>query len=586
MSIRSFVRELRRRRVLKVLGIYAVVSWIVIQVAATVFPYLMIPDWGVRLVIGLSFLGLPIAAVLAWAFEVTPEGVQRTESEPTADRSAMRVGLITMAVVVIVGGFFGYRRWTGAAEAAAGQASIAVLPFVNMSGDRENDYFSDGMTEELLNELAQVPGLRVAARTSSFAFKGKNLAVEEIGERLGVSTVLEGSVRKSGGRIRITAQLIDAKTGYHLWSEEYDRELQDVFAVQGEISRTITSALESRVTAKMEGAGAASRPNSRQPTENLAAYEKYLRGKHMVENATTDTEIASAVTLLREATTMDPRFALAFASLSDAYQSVPPTAESRRQARAAAQRALELDPQLAEGYAALAGVEEQDWNWAEAETLYQKSIELNPTLAAACGCYGLELLILGRTEEGIRELERARMLDPMDAGHSAVLAAAYTGTGRTAEADAEARKALAVDPKNALARRVLSWNDVAAGRFDEALERLTGSDRPDTLDLKRLTPWIRAEIGYVYAVSGRRADAQRVLEEMKAQYRETKVGAPLIASVYVGLGDEVAAMQWFERAFQAHEAVLPITTLLPQTQPLRDNPEYQAMLRRMGVRGS
>jgi TolB-like protein/tetratricopeptide (TPR) repeat protein len=498
----------------------------------------------------------------------------------------MRVGLITMAVVVIVGGFFGYRRWTGAAEAAAGQASIAVLPFVNMSGDRENDYFSDGMTEELLNELAQVPGLRVAARTSSFAFKGKNLAVEEIGERLGVSTVLEGSVRKSGGRIRITAQLIDAKTGYHLWSEEYDRELQDVFAVQGEISRTITSALESRVTAKMEGAGAASRPNSRQPTENLAAYEKYLRGKHMVENATTDTEIASAVTLLREATTMDPRFALAFASLSDAYQSVPPTAESRRQARAAAQRALELDPQLAEGYAALAGVEEQDWNWAEAETLYQKSIELNPTLAAACGCYGLELLILGRTEEGIRELERARMLDPMDAGHSAVLAAAYTGTGRTAEADAEARKALAVDPKNALARRVLSWNDVAAGRFDEALERLTGNDRPDTLDLKRLTPWIRAEIGYVYAVSGRRADAQRVLEEMKAQYRETKVGAPLIASVYVGLGDEVAAMQWFERAFQAHEAVLPITTLLPQTQPLRDNPEYQAMLRRMGVRGS
>jgi serine/threonine-protein kinase len=231
-------------------------------------------------------------------------------------------------------------------------------------------------------------------------------------------------------------------------------------------------------------------------------------------------------------------------------------------------------------------VEEQDWNWAEAETLYQKSIELNPTLAAACGCYGLELLILGRTEEGIRELERARMLDPMDAGHSAVLAAAYTGTGRTAEADAEARKALAVDPKNALARRVLSWNDVAAGRFDEALERLTGNDRPDTLDLKRLTPWIRAEIGYVYAVSGRRADAQRVLEEMKAQYRETKVGAPLIASVYVGLGDEVAAMQWFERAFQAHEAVLPITTLLPQTQPLRDNPEYQAMLRRMGVRGS
>jgi TolB-like protein/tetratricopeptide (TPR) repeat protein len=586
MSIRSFVRELRRRRVLKVLGIYAVVSWIVIQVAATVFPYLMIPDWGVRLVIGLSFLGLPIAAVLAWAFEVTPDGVRRTESESIADRSAMRLGLITLAVVVVVGGLFGYRRWTRAAEEAAGTASIAVLPFVNMSGDRENEYFSDGMTEELLNELAQVPGLRVAARTSSFAFKGKNLAVEEIGERLGVSTVLEGSVRKSGGRIRITAQLIDAKTGYHLWSEEYDRELQDVFAVQGEISRTITSALESRFTAKMEGAGVASRPDSRQPTENLAAYEKYLRGKHMVENATADTEIASAVTLLREATTMDPGFALAFASLSDAYQSVPLTAESTRLARAAAQRALQLDPQLAEGYAALAGVEEQDWNWAEAETLYQKSIELNPTLAAACGCYGLELFILGRTGEGIRELERARMLDPMDAGHSAVLAAAYAGTGRTAEADAEARKALAVDPKNALARRVLAWNDVAAGRFDEALERLTGSDRPDTLDLKKLTPWIRAEIGYVYALSGRRADAQRVLKEMKAQYRETKVGAPLIASIYVGLGDEVTAMQWFERAFKAHEAVLPITTLLPQTQPLRDNPEYQAMLRRMGVRGS
>lgn len=586
MGIRSFVRELRRRRVLKVLGIYAIVSWIVIQVAATVFPYLMIPDWGVRLVIGLSFLGLPIAAVLAWAFEVTPEGVQRTESEPMWEKSALRMGLLTLTVVVLVGGFFGYREWNDQAEEVGGEASIAVLPFVNMSGDRENDYFSDGMTEELLNELAQVPGLRVAARTSSFAFKGKNLPVEEIGERLGVSTVLEGSVRKSGGRIRITAQLINAETGYHLWSDEYDRELQDVFAVQGEISRTITSALESRFTAKIEGAGVASRPNSRQPTENLVAYEKYLRGKHLVENATADSEVTSAIALLRDATTMDPRFALAFASLSDAYQSIPATPESTRQARAAAERALELDPQLAEGYAALAGVEEQDWNWGKAETLYRKSIELNPTLAAACGCYGLELLILGRAEEGIRELERARMLDPMDAGHSAVLAAAYARTGRTAEADAEARKALAVDPKNPLAGRVLSWNDVAAGRFDEALKRLTGSDRPDTLDLTRLTPWIRAEIGHVYAVSGRRADAQRVLGEMQAQYRETKVGAPLIASIYVGLGDEVTAMQWLERAFQAHEAVLPITTLLPQTQPLRDNPEYQAMLRRMGIRGS
>lgn len=284
---------------------------------------------------------------------------------------------------------------------------------------------------------------------------------------------------------------------------------------------------------------------------------------------------------------MDPGFAPAFAALSDAYQSQERTPEILRQARSAAKRALELDPKLAEGYAALAGVEESDWNWSAAEGLYRKSIALNPTLAAACGCYGLELLILGRNEEAIRELRRAQMLDPMEASHSAVLAMAFSRLGRTSESEMEARKALAMDSTNWLAQLALAWNVAAAGQPEKALVLLTGgSSQSDSLDFRKLSPMQSGEIGYLYGRAGRRADALRVIRQLRERARTAPVPLYSIAAVYAGMGDETNALAALERGVAERSPYMPRSTLFPFNDLLRSNPAYQTLLVRMGIRSS
>ncbi|MHC4138133.1 MAG: tetratricopeptide repeat protein, partial [Planctomycetota bacterium] len=330
----SFVAELKRRKVYRVAVVYSVVAFVIWQAAEIAFPSLHLPEWTLTFVVVIALIGFPIALVLAWAFEITPEGVRRTE--PAGAEPAEAPASPPPAVAHEVE-----------------RKSIAVLPFANMSDDPENEYFSDGMTEEIINALTQLEDLRVAARTSCFAFKGKPADIGEIGAKLKVATVLEGSVRKAGTRLRITAQLVNVGDGYHLWSERYDREMEDVFAIQDEIARAIADRLQ--VTLAVGAGERLVKP----PTKSLEAYDLYLKGRYFVNRIV---EVAGegprkGIDFFEQALALDPGYALAHAGIADAYSFLGSTVlrpkEALPKAREAAMRALELDDTLAETHCAL-----------------------------------------------------------------------------------------------------------------------------------------------------------------------------------------------------------------------------------------
>ncbi len=416
MNPKRFFGELKRRNVYKVAVAYAVVAWLLMQVASQIFPFFEIPNWAVRLVVLLLVIGFPVAMILAWAFELTPEGVKRTEfadAEPTR-RSTHRAWIYVVVIagalalgLFFLGGYTGSKRSEGTALAAK---SIAVLPFVNMSSDRENEYFVDGLTEEILNRVAQINELKVPGRTSCFAFKDKNADLRQVGASLGVAHVLEGSVRKSGERLRITAQLVRTVDGYHLWSQSFDRKLDDVFAIQEEIARSIADALS--VQLKVGSIGRAERP-----TQDMRAYDNYLEARTLITQCS-PTNVRSAIPLLEAAVQRDPAFAKAWAALAQAYAFASyylpiDTTESLQNAENAARKALALDASLAAAHSALADVLRDRYQWSEAEAEYRRTLELSPGEAETHHQYAQMLLSVGHTDSALEHAERACELDPL-----------------------------------------------------------------------------------------------------------------------------------------------------------------------------
>jgi len=428
----ALLAELRRRNVFRVAAAYAVLAWVVIQVTDTVAPVLKMPDWTLTLVVWIGIIGFPFALFLAWAFELTPEGLKR---EHEVDRSSSItsvtgrkldfaiIGLLAVAVVFLVMDNYVLKDdsadETDAANAVSGAAagrasydSIAVLPFVNMSNDPEQAYLSDGLAEELLNVLARINGLKVAARTSSFAFRDKEQDIRKIGDTLKVSTVLEGSVRKSGDRIRITAQLIDVADGYHLWSETYDRELTDIFQIQDEISAAIVEALRVHLDA---GPATATR------VTNMAAYDLYLQGRHLRREPRAG-NTRKALDLFRQATDADPEFAAAWAAQAAAvlllretqYRGEIPTAEAFALAQSNIDRALALDPLLADAYVSQSMLHWERYRFDESLASVDKAIAINPNLADAHKQRSIVLQTLGRIRDAKHALDVAAGLDPLD----------------------------------------------------------------------------------------------------------------------------------------------------------------------------
>lgn len=491
------IRELHRRSLWQVLAIYVAASWAVLEAADVLIERLSLPEWIYGLAIILLLIGLPI--VLGTAFIQESD----TPSERSLPRASVPGRLLTwrnaafgglgasFLWAVIVGGWLVFGGNGTGAEASAGESSleversVAVLPFTNMSGDEENEYFSDGITEEILNALAQLPDLRVPGRTSSFSFKNTDLRISQIADTLGVTHVLEGSVRKSGNRVRITAQLVDARHDEHLWSETYDRGLEDVFAVQTEIARAISAALEIRLGREDETRLADG------GTGSPEAHDQYLRGRHFW-NQRTARSLRRAAEHFGRALELDSTYAEAWSGLADTYSVMSfyaymdtvalDLADLRERALAAARRAVELGPDMAASRTSLAYAHFFDGNWEDAEREFRRAIELNPGYATARHWYGEFLAYTGRAEEGIPHSRRAVELDPIskimhrDYAHVLLLA------GRDGEAVRQARHTVELDPSWAHGVGHLARALFETGRYDESLEqilegaRLAGAD--------------------------------------------------------------------------------------------------------------
>ncbi|MGD9387646.1 MAG: tetratricopeptide repeat protein, partial [Gammaproteobacteria bacterium] len=506
----GLIAELKRRNVIRVGLLYCIAAWLVLQVADVLFGLIGVPDWSLRLVFGLLLLGLPLALIFAWVFELTPEGLRRErapeELGPDAPRAMPEVPrrlnttiivLLALAVVVLLAersfrppGPEPTAATTSEAAPAAGPApapvsgdavpatadprSLAVLPFVNMSGDPENEYFSDGLTEELLNVLAQVDGLRVAARTSSFRFKGQVGDMADIARQLKVGHLLEGSVRRAGDRVRVTAQLINPADGFHLWSQTYDRELTDIFAIQDDIATEVAQALRAQLLG--EAMPAVARP----PTGNLDAYTAYLRGKQALRS-TGYTAYEEADAAFREALSLDPDFAAAHAALAETWRrranwGIVPWPEAREHVREGVARALALDPDqplawTLDGELTLDNEDDQSWMAVmdAAEPSFRRALELEPGQLEASEMLGNLLRARGNDEEALAILLAALERDPLSSRAHLSVGQHYRQLGQMEEAAARFQAAMELDPENPRPASALAQVRAEQGRIGEAI---------------------------------------------------------------------------------------------------------------------
>ncbi|MGA2415587.1 MAG: protein kinase [Candidatus Sulfotelmatobacter sp.] len=468
------------------------------------------------------------------------------------------------------------RRRSGEAARPV-QQSIAVLPFTNMSSDPENEFFADGITEEIINALAQIPSLRVAARTSAFSFREQAADLGTIGERLRVSTVLEGSVRRAGNRLRITAQLSDVADGYHLWSERYDRELQDIFAVQDEIARAIADRL------KVSLAAGSYEPLVKAATDDVEAYQLYLKGRFHWNKRSAD-GMRKAIEYFQQAIQKDPNYAVAYAGLADAYNlasflNVFAPHEVMPKAKAAAARALEIDSRLAEaeislGYANFT----HDWDWPAAAQNFQRALAVNPAYVKSHAFYPLYLSALGRSAEAITAAKYALALDPASTSCSHVLSVQLYLARQFAESIEQCHKTLELDPNYAVAYGVLGQAYSCKNLYREALPHFE-----KYAALTRNGPVAMGLTGYARASLGERSEALRIVEDMHAVAARTFVSAFSIALVYVGLKDHDQAFAWLEKTCDERFNRLAYIKVEALWDTLRSDPRFEKLLQRIRI---
>ncbi|MCE3285809.1 MAG: hypothetical protein K0R70_2065 [Steroidobacteraceae bacterium] len=492
----AFLTELKRRRVGKVAIAYGAVAWGVTESASVVLPALRVPEWAVTFIVVFLLVGFPIAMVLAWIFDATPQGLQRTEPLPgdaPQARLRMRAAFGVLVLIAMAGlGYLLYERGLGRAHAGEPHSSIAVLPFTNLSGDPAKDYFSDGMSEELLNLLARVPGLQVAARTSAFAYKGKNVDIRQVGEELGVETVLEGSVRQAGDKVRITAQLIDTETGFHLWSETYDRELKDIFAVQDEIAQAIVDRLKIQLAPEEQQFA----QRDKAPTQDVEAYELYLQGQAIWKRRGEE-NLRRAAELYQQAIGRDPGFAAAHAALASAYVVLPGYTKEEddeekylRMAEQSARQALAIDPKIGEAHAVLAQINSDRGNLLDAESGFFFAISLEPNEPTPHHWYSILLNTVGRLDAGLAQARRAFELDPSSPIIASNLANAYLLRGDDQQAARYAKLAedLGLTNKGGGVPAMIAMRQ---GRWEDAKTLFAHQEMPEQLK-PLVSEWVDA----------------------------------------------------------------------------------------------
>jgi TolB-like protein/Tfp pilus assembly protein PilF len=583
VNLENFFAELKRRNVYKVAIAYGVVAWLLIQVATQVFPFFEIPNWVVRLVVLVIIIGFPIALIIAWAFELTPEGLKRTETadaEHSVARSRKRTWLY---VVIIAGaisiGLFFLGRYTSSKQnvgAALPGKSIAVLPFDNLSRDPDNAYFAEGVQDEILTRLAKVADLKVISRTSTQKYKSTPDNLRDIAKELGVSNILEGSVQRAADQVRVTVQLINATTDAHLWAESYDRALTDMFAVESEIAKTIADTLRAKLT------GSEERMMSKKPTANPEAYELYLKGRFFW-NKRTGEDLRKSIDYFDQAVAKDPGYALAYAGLADAYVllsgfGAASPKDSLPEAKTAAEKGLELDSTLGEAHASLAqALLAYDFNFAGANREFRRAIELNPNYATAHHWYGESVLTpLGRFEDAVAELKRALQLDPLSVIINADVGTVLTSARRYNEAIEQLRKALEMNPSFHYAHYNLG----------EALE-MKGLTEDAIAEYEKATalnddPVPQALLGHLYAKIGRKDEARQILQRLRDSAKERYVTPYVFAMIHLGLGEKDRAIDFLEKTYEDRDGYsIAFIKVDPFLDPLRGDPRFEALVQKV-----
>jgi TolB-like protein/Flp pilus assembly protein TadD len=579
VNARNIFAELKRRNVYKVAAAYAVVAWLLMQVASQIFPFFEIPNWVVRLVVLLLAIGFPIALIIAWAFEATPEGIKRTEAADAAgqrSRGGAWIYIVLVGAALSVCLFFVGRYTAGHATAenrqatATSQKSIAVLPLLNESGDPKDEYFSDGLSEELIAALAQISGLKVIGRSSSFRFKDRKEEPKTIGEKLGVATLLDGTVRKQGDQVRIVAELVNAADGIQLWTQTFDRQLKDIFAVQEEIARAVAESL------KVTLLGGDNGPAQASATDNAEAHNAYLQGHFYLVRRNVE-DFRKAISYYDEAIQLDPNYALAYAERAEAWVFLGdltgqrPTAYPK--AHADAEKAVAIAPDLAEARAALGFVLcMAEWKFTQGLAELKRAKELSPANPTANDLLARIIVYMGRIDEAERQARQAVELDPLSTVTQGNLARVLFYAGKLDEADAAARKAAELQPTGASTHRFQVF--IAVQRGDGDMASREAQLEPDPR-------FRRFELALAHYVRGDRQAADAALTDLIANAREGF--AYQIAEVYALRGETDKAFEWLQIAFDDRDAGMLGLLVDPLLRGLRDDARYKNLVVKVGL---
>ena len=569
---KAFLSKLRKRRIIETLAAFIAGGWLIMEfVHFILIGHYHFPDK----TLDITFITLicVLLCTLIWRW------FSGREKPRIFNPGLVLIPLVVLITILLDINFLLHLKGpeSETIPASKWKNSIAVLPFVDMSPQKDQEYFCDGMTEELINRLSNIRELKVPARTSVFMLTGKAQDIQEVGQKLKVNTVLEGSVRKAGNELRITAQLINIADGYHLWSEVYDRELKDVFAIQDEIALAVADKL--KLTLLGDEKAKLGKHHEIVP----AAYEAYLKGLYYwwqwsEEGAT------NALRHFRRAIEIEPNYAPAHAGMAlviitgSGWLQIWPPREGVPKGKEIAQKAIELDPTLADGYIALGqALMNFDWDWAGAEKALKKALELNPNSPLALDSYTNFLAMQGRFDEAVVVQKRALELDPLSAGLWHDLGWIYFESGQFDQAIPHLRKALELDRDLHVSRHELGLSYLWTGKTAEAL-----AEHQILAQLAPNLPWVQGALGYFFALTGRPAEARKALADLDQLASKRYVPCWARAIVYLGLGQKSLALDWLEKACEEHDGWMWDLNVCPWYGSLRNEPRFKVLLKRVG----
>ena len=576
MNVSDFLGELKRRKVYKVAAAYAVGAWLLIQAADILLPVFEAPDWLMKAFITALALGFPVAAILSWAFDLTPEGLVRTgssspEAQPTRHTGRkLTASIFAGAIIGVALTLFSNFRGESLRKAEVESKSIAVLPFVNASQDESQEYFSDGLAEEMITGLTQIPELRVIGRSSSFRFKGRPDDARAVGQALGVGNLLEGTVRRAGNRVRISVSLVNAADGSQRWSETYDRELKDIFAVQEEIARAVADKL--RVALLGKEIKATAEPSN----QNLDAYNEFLLGQYHFGQFNVEST-RRAIEHYQAAVRFDPRYARAYGELAWSFCRLgfftgAGGREAFAQGRAAAERALQLGPDVAAAYSALAYIHMNlDWNLPAAQAVLARAGEAAQKDPRIKNTLAILRTYQNRTEEALVLRKQAVELDPLDVILKGNLATVLTILGRYDEAEAAARRALELQPNSSLNHYLIARMHILRGNPDAALREAQAESGAIYRDLG---------VALAHTARGDRAAADEALATMISRHGSDNPFR--VALIYAARREDDKVFEWLDRAYAAHDPRVINTTSEDWLKPYHADPRFIAFCRKVG----